>query len=95
MVPRGDGFPPSLVRHRAPQPSWLVCLERNRFINQQDNAEKSSLSGEQLHLDFKNYTESLNFLPVLLTFFYVLGNSVRGSHRQRILFPLKMFVLFF
>lgn len=43
MVPRGDGFPPSLVRHRAPQPSWLVCLERNRFINQQDNAEKSSL----------------------------------------------------
>lgn len=45
--------------------------------------------GEQLNLDFRNYTESVNFLLLLLTFFCVLDNSVRGSHKQRIQFPLK------
>lgn len=47
--------------------------------------------GQQLHLDFRNCSESLNFLLLLLTFFCVLSNSVRGSHKQRIQFPWKHF----
>lgn len=49
--------------------------------------------GEQLHLDLENDNKSLNYLLLLLTLLCALGNSVRGSHKQRILFPLKMFVV--
>lgn len=43
---------------------------------------------EQLHLDSKNHTEPLNVLILLLTFFCVWGNSIRGKQKERrILYP--------